>query len=89
MVVEEQTANAPGFVPMLEVEIVVTPVFEMVIETIPERLAGGPRSLVPMHTVVLKAVIRGEVITAAKPVHRLGVRSVAMKNRTLAWDVGT
>lgn len=72
-VVEKQAADTPWFVTVLQEEVLVAPALAAGINFRPERLAGGPRSAVPVDAVLLEAVVGRQIETAAEPPHRLNL----------------
>src|SRR5690606_40393052 len=54
-----------------DVEILITPLFETGIDLLTEGGAGLMVDLMPMSAVLFKPIIRGQIITAAKPPHGL------------------
>src|SRR5690606_8086696 len=69
-IIKEQTTHPPGFLAVLEVEILIAPFLETGIDLLTEGCAGLMSNLMPMAAVLFKPIIRGQVIAAAKPPHR-------------------
>ncbi len=70
-VVEEQAADTPGFVAVFQEEVFITPLLVAGIDIRAKGFAGGLCRAVPVNSVFLEAVIRGEIIAAAEPPHRI------------------
>ena len=70
-IIEKQTSNTAGFITMLEIEIIVTPLFVAGINIIAKRLSGFFDSAMPMDNIIHVRVIRGQVVAAAKPPDRI------------------
>src|SRR3546814_9260267 len=67
-VVEEQAADAAGFVAVLEEEILVAPLLVCVVALLAaERLAQRARDPVPMQHVFVERIERGQVEAATEP----------------------
>ncbi len=59
---------------MLQVKVVVAPLFKFRVDVFAKRLAEVARGGVPVHGILFKAVVGREVETAAKPPDRFGPR---------------
>ncbi len=89
-VVKEQTADAALLLAVLEIEVIIAPFFIARIDFLAERqtqIAGGT---MPVDGILFKAVVRGlnqsrRRTTTPGPAPGFS----AIKNRTLAWLVGT
>src|SRR5690606_6314550 len=66
-VVVEQPADAARFVAMLEKEILVAPAFVTRVDLWTEWIADRPGGAVPVHAILVEAVVRGQIIAAAEP----------------------
>src|SRR5690606_2915171 len=66
-IVEEESADAAGFVAMLEEEIAIAPILVPRIRVIAERCARVASGAMPVQHVFFERVVRGEVETAAEP----------------------
>src|SRR5690606_39360815 len=73
-IVEEESADAAGFVAMLEEEIAIAPILVPRIRVISERCARVASGAMPVQHVFFERVVRGEVETAAEPPHRAARR---------------
>jgi hypothetical protein len=88
-VVKEQTADAALLLAVLEIEVIIAPFFIARIDFFAERqtqIAGGT---MPVDGILFKAVVG--VKSKPPPNHHTGSAPgfSAIKNRTLAWLVGT
>src|SRR5690606_33601159 len=75
-IVEEQAADSTGFAAVLDIEVLVAPALEAGVVVGAERIARRFRHAMPMHAVLLVAVVRREVEAAAEPPDGLGVRAL-------------
>src|SRR5690606_27190916 len=85
-VIEEQAADAPGFVAMAQVEVVITPLLETGIDILAKGRAGSARYPVPVETVCFVGVIGRQVETTAEPPYRLS--SLLLGNEEAHVGVG-
>jgi len=56
---------------MLEIKIVIAPVFQFCIQFITERCTGIMRALMPMPAIIVEPIVGGKIETAAKPPDRI------------------
>jgi hypothetical protein len=70
-VVEEQSADAAGFVAVLEVKVFVAPLLVTWVHVVAERLAQIAGNGVPLPAVFIEGIERRQVETASEPPHRI------------------
>src|SRR5690606_23543540 len=63
-------ADPARFIAMLEEKVVIAPAFIFRIHLCTERLTSSLGDPVPMRAIIGKTVIRGQIVTAAKPPYR-------------------
>ena len=71
-IVEEQSADAARFLPVLQIKVLVAGAFETRIVFGAERRDGGACGFMPVHRVGLKAIVGRQVEAAPEPPHGIG-----------------
>src|SRR5262249_48959672 len=66
-IIEEQSAHAARFVPVLQEEVPVAPVLVLGIHGRAERSAGALRRAMPVQYILVERVVRREIEAAAEP----------------------
>ncbi|ABC26958.1 ferric pseudobactins receptor protein RF5-like protein [Hahella chejuensis KCTC 2396] len=86
-IIEKQSADAAGFIAMLQIKVVVTPFFVFGVNLRAEGLARLRRRAMPMGAIFIEAVIRRQIVTAAKPPY--GVFALFFRHKKAYVGVGS
>ena len=87
-IVEERAADAARLAAVLQEEVRVALLLEARVGAAAERRARGARVLVPVHAVLVEAVVRREIEAAAEPPDRSSVRRRRLNSRRFMCVVG-